>query len=397
MSTETEDQEEHRHGASARSLKDVFVQDDFSLGRLSLFQVPLLRRHKPKWWHWGIAALAAFYVPPAVAAQCAGTLWPPDGYLSFIHDRPHPRTYYYGTDVYFALVALVGAFFGASLFAAALDRFSVVAFSLVQEDLVTAPERDIRRELRRIKDTYRHPVVQFGLIALSVFVTYSIYGVMRSPGTDWWGSIQRGSSWLPLLLATWLMVYFGASAIAALAIATRGLARLFRYPVSLQPLHSDECNGFGFFGRYLVLLFWCAAAIAAVVWIAVGSGYLQLETLPALWLTSAAVILAIPVFLIWPLLACTRRIGDARAARVAPLEAALGAALVAFEAEAVRRGRQIGELSDALQRFASARDAITRVFPTNPFPFKPRLIGTLSAGYVVQFALFVKKVVEALR
>jgi hypothetical protein len=394
MSTEADDKAEH---ARRLSLKDLFTQDDFSLGRLSLFQIPLLRRHKPKSWHWGIAAVAAFYVPPAVAAQCAGTFWPPEGYLSFIRDRPHPRTYYFGTDAYFALIAMVGAFLGASLFAAALDRFSIVVFSLVQQDLVTAPEKEIRRELRRIMDTYRHPVVQFGLLALSVFAAHSVYGVMRSPKTDWWGSVEHGSTWAFLLLDAWAMVYFGASAIVALAVATRGLARLFLYPVNLQPLHSDECNGFGFFGRYLVLLFWCAAAIAAVVWIAVGSGYLQLDTLPAAWLTSAAIILAIPVFLIWPLLACTRRIGAARTARVAPLEAALGSALVAFEAEAANPGKQIGQLSDALEKFASARDAIARVFPTNPFPFKPKLIGTLSAGYVVQTALFVKKVIEALR
>jgi hypothetical protein len=137
--------------------------------------------------------------------------------------------------------------------------------------------------------------------------------------------------------------------------------------------------------------------MVTTVWLILGSEYLHLETWPGIWLVSGFVLLAIPVFLIWPLLACTLQIQRARAARVRPFEDALDGALSTLEAQAAGRRGDLPQLSESLEKFATAREAIASIFPVNPVPFKPRLVGTLSAGYLFQLALFAKKIVEALR
>ena len=377
------------------SLKDAFTRDDFELGRLVIFQLRLPRNAKATWWQWGIFSFVLYYVPPAIVAFFQKSLWPPEGYQKFIHG-PHPRTYYYGTDAVHGLIALVGAWVGGSLFAAALDGFGGVAYGLLERDLLTAPAHEVRRALDRMKRAYRNPLVQLAIFVLSVYGAASVL-VVTGTDLEWWGNARRGWSGFAFVVVSWLMIYFGSVSIISLAFGLWGLATLFRFPVSLRPLHSDECNGFGTFGEYLVLLFFCAIAIAATVWIAVGSEYLHLELLPGVWLTSAIVILAIPVFFILPLLTCTTQIRVARASRVGHIESSLEVALTEFETKTREKKPELLPLSEGLERFAKAREAIARVFPTNPFPFRPRLIGTLSAGYVLQLGLFVKKVVEALR
>jgi hypothetical protein len=359
------------------SLKGVFKRDDFELDNLFVVQIRLPQDVKVTWWQWGLFAFVLYYLPPAIVALFQGSLWPPEGYPKFIHGA-HPRTYYYGTDAVHGLIAVVGALVGGSLFAAALERFACVAHALIERDLLTATEDEIRNALTHTRRAYRHPIVQVAIFALSIFGAGSVLVVTGTDG-DWWGNAGRGWSGFAFVVVSWLMLYFGSVSIIGLAFAIWGFATLFRHPVRLRPLHSDECNGFGIFGEYLVLLFSCAIAIAATVWVAVGSEYLHLDRLPGVWVTSAIVILAIPVFFIFPLLTCTTQIRAARAARVGPLESALEVALGAFETEAAKNGPELAPLSDGLERFAKAREAIARVFPTNPFPFRPKLIGTLRA------------------
>jgi hypothetical protein len=97
--------------------------------------------------------------------------------------------------------------------------------------------------------------------------------------------------------------------------------------------------------------------IASAGWITIGSNYLGLATLPGTWMAISVGIFAIPVFLLWPLLACTLQIMRARDDRVAPLQAALDRALVEFEVQAQTERRELPQLSEGLQKFATARES----------------------------------------
>lgn len=178
-------------------------------------------------------------------------------------------------------------------------------------------------------------------------------------------------------------------------LGLRPLSRLLVHPVKLEPFHPDGCNGFSSFGEYLISLFYLSVMIAATVWLALWKGYLGVENLAITWMAGAAGVSVIPLILIAPLIRCTRRIAAARLERVRPVQSVLERELAAIENETVRP-EDVAGFGERVRRLRETQSAASSLYPSNVFPFKPRVAGTLSATYVLQLALFVREAYSTL-
>jgi hypothetical protein len=368
---------------------------DFDLAEVATFQTGVVRKLKLDWWHLTVLAFVIFYVVPGVAAVVGGRAFPPPGQAWF-GARTHSYTEYYATDLVHLVTSLSSAFFGAGLFIVALTRYGSVAAELVELGLISAPHNVLRDELAAIRRWYGSRTIQLLLLAVSSSATYVILGLTSDPSMQaWWGHASHGQSGRLAALSAWLLMYVGGLAILRLALGLRCLSRLFAYPVRLRPLHSDGCNGFAVFGNYLVLLFFCAVAVAITVWVPLYCKYLGIERYASIWLIGGFAMSAIPIILIWPLAACTLRISKARAKRLDSIEKVLHDALDKIENDV--HAHDTKALSSALSDIANARRAMSEIFPPNIFPFKPKIAGLLSASYGLQLVVFVQKALETLR
>lgn len=380
-----------------QALAQQAVEEEFDLATISWLQRLLLKRMRMNWWQLGLLAFAIYYVAPGLAAVldqtalCLGT-------ESFLKPAEGRRLAdYYVTDLMHAAFALTGAAVGGGLISLALQRFGDVCRTLIDRGLLTVPDEVVRREIQNMRKTYRHPALQVGIFVIATSATGAVFGATEDPlYKQWWGYRGNGHhGWVVLLVGTWALAYVGALSIVRLTVGLRMLSRLLSHPVRLIPLHSDECNGFAVLGDYLMLLVLCALMVAATVWITVESQYPNVERHLWVLLAEGLVMGAIPVFLLWPFVACTVQIARARAARVKVFDDALEGELRTIEDTI--RADAVARWSDALERVARARKAVAEVFPLNPFPFRPRLIGALSVTYVVQAAFFLERVAAILR
>jgi hypothetical protein len=381
--------------SAEHSLPRDIPQGRFDLGSVATFQTGVVQRLHLDWWHLALVAFAIYYVLPGAAAVVGGRAFPPLGEPWF-GAKAHAYTDYYATDLVYLVAALSASLFGAGLIILALTRFGAVVRKLIELGLITAPETALEAELASIKRWYGNRGVHVLLFVLSSSATYVILGLTTDPSMKgWWGHVSHGQSGRLAAFAAWLMMDVGGLAILRLALGLRALSRLFAHPVRLRPLHADGCNGFAVFGDYLVLLFFCAVAIAVTVWTPLYSRYLGVERHASIWLIGGFAMSAIPIILIWPLAACTLRISRARAERLASLEQVLHDALGKLESNLQLYDPK--SLGDALSNIANARNALSEIFPANIFPFKPRIAGLLSASYGLQLVVFVQKAFETLR
>jgi hypothetical protein len=168
---------------------------------------------------------------------------------------------------------------------------------------------------------------------------------------------------------------------------------LFKHPITLRPFHPDGCNGFAVFGDFLILLFFLSLAVAASISITFMGGYLGVEEFIGTWVIGAGVLAMVPLILIAPLVACTIQIGRAKQIRLFRVEALLNKALRKIE-EGISEDSDPRELKAEIDQLLQAKKAIVAVYGPYNFPFKPRVVGTLSVTYLLQVALLVREAVQ---
>jgi len=370
----------------------------------------LLRRLRLDAWQVGAMALAGYYVLPMLLAACEGVLVSPSmagGQFELMglgsvgrwlsrHPLATAETRYYGGDLIHLAMALVTPAVGGTLMVVALDRFGDVFDYLARGGQLQVPDEVVAGEVAKGIRDCRRPAIHGVVILVSIVLGVFFLRRVGDPSYAWWwGHQQFGPAGVAFALVAAAMVWGGATAVYLLAVALRTVARLFSHPVTLRPFHSDGCNGFGRFGDYLMILFFLSVTIAASIWITFWGGYLGIERFVVTWIVGAGVLLAIPLILITPLVRCTVQIGRARQARLHRIEAVLDRALLGIERRVAEDEDGVA-IRDEMRRLSETRKAVSEVYGSNNFPFKPRIAGTLSVGYLVQVALIAKEAVKKL-
>ncbi len=371
----------------------------------------LLRTLKLRSWRIATLAFAAYYLLPLAIAAVEGVLVSPRAIeLQFepiglgrlarwlsqrgaIAGSELSPLYYAGDFVHLAM-ATVMLLVGGTLMAAAVDRFGGVFDYLMHGGQVDVPAEIVAREVARAKHRCRSVWIQ-GLISLVSLLlgAFLLLRVFDPTYQWWWGQLSYGPAGLVFALVATSIVSGGAMSVYLLAVGLSTISRLLAYPLNLQPFHHDGCNGFGRFGAYLILLFALSVMMATSTWITFWGGYLGIERFVASWFMGAGVVLAIPLILIAPLVRCTVQISRARRRRLAGLQKVMERRLLDIESRVTAAG-YTGVLRQEMQNLLDTRKAIAEVYGSNNFPFKLKVAGSLSLGYLIQVALIVKQAID---
>lgn len=352
-------------------------------------------------WHIAGLSFACYYVVPLVASAGAGVLVSPAtaaaqftplglaGLGRFL-SRGDDITLYYLNDSVHLLMSLT-VLVGSGLLVHALEALEPTISDLVTKRRLSADEAAVAREFAVARRQYGGLLWRGGLFAVALALAVVIERKTHDPALVlWWGHASHGLAGHLFAVNICAMVFFGGSWLLLLSCGLQAVSRLLVHPVRLEPFHPDGCNGFSMFGDYLISLFYLSAMIAATAWLALWKGYLGVENLAITWLAGAAGVSVIPVILIAPLIRCTRRIAAARLERLHVMQMVLERELAGIEGDALPTA-DAADFGERVRKLRDSQAAAALLYPSNVFPFKPRVAGTLSATYILQLALFVRE------
>ncbi len=351
-------------------------------------------------WQAGALCFAAYYVLPLVTAAAHGVLISPAAAHAQFDPIGLPRlgawlsagsgiSMYYATDTVHLVMSLM-VLCGSGLLFYTLRNLARVVVSLLDSNKLGVTREEAKRAFGDAGRRYRTQVWRGALFVVSLSLAVVIERKTHDPTLSaWWGQASHGRAGHLLAAAVGCMVFFGGSWLFLLALGLEALSGLLRYPVRLEPFHPDGCNGFAKFGDYLIALFLLSVMIAATAWLCLWKGYLGVERLAITWIAGSAGILVIPIILITPLVRCTRRIAAARLERMCSVQAVFEDELKRIEADSATADPV--SLSDRVRRLYDTQTAVAALYPSNVFPFKPKVAGTLSATYILQVVLFLRE------
>lgn len=361
-------------------------------------------------WLLGLTAFSVYYLLPLAVSGLSGTLLHPANpghHLNAFGNQglalwlsrsttlgAQSSAIYYLSDAIHLLMALVTACLGTALVMTALQRFPVVLDYLIASAQLQVTDAEVIEAVNRARSQRDHLVTQLVIGGSSLILTTFIgLRLFDEPFRHWWGHAEHGLAGGVFAFAVGSMVWIGATAIHRLAIGLQLIAALFRRPVVLRPFHPDGCNGFAVFGDFLILLFFLSVVVAGSVSITFFGGYLGVEEFVGTWIVGAAILTMIPLVLIVPLIRCTIQISRAKHARLAKVEALLHRGLVQIE-EGLSETSDPRELKASLEQLLHTRDTMAAVYGSNNFPFKPKIVGFVSATYVMQVVLLAREALE---
>jgi hypothetical protein len=359
----------------------------------------LMTQFRLRWWHIALIAFGVYYCIPLFAAASCGALIAPSvariqfGALGlpslgrFVSRDSGVKLFYLADYVHFAMSAMV--LVGSAILLYALTEFDQIVSELRSH--LSAGDDSIAQEFAAARVFYRGYVWRLGLLLISLLLAFAIERRTHAPSLSlWWGHASHGPAGHLMAFAVWAMVFWGGSWLLLLATGIASLSRLLKKPLRLQPFHPDGCNGFAKLGNYLMTLLLLSIVIAATAWLCLHRGYLGVEKLAITWLAGASGIIAIPIILITPLVRCTIGISKARLQRLDAVRRPLEEELEKIEHEAATEHHST-KLAERVQSLRETRAAAASLYPSNIFPFKGKVAGTLSATYVLQVALFLKE------
>lgn len=357
-------------------------------------------------WHWGILSFCIYYVVPLLLAGFGGVLIPPTVAATQFEplglevlgkwlSRAEGVDLYYLTDIVHLIMSIT-LLVGSTLLLFALERYKVMISYFIKSKQLSASSEVIKNELKQARNLYKNPIIRSLLLFVGLGLAAFMFSQVNNENlTNWWGHISHGYAGVFFTSMVWAMIFYGGSWVLLLALGLRAFARILRFPVKLRPFHPDGCNGFGKFGNYLLLLFFLSLTIAATVWLCLWQGYLGVENLFITWLAGALGLLSIPLILISPLVRCTLQISRARNDRLNKFKKTLGIELENLE-EKVLQADESTSFEDDLKRIKDCHSSAKELYPSNVFPFKPKIAGTVSIGYIVQVVLFILEAIDRL-
>jgi len=347
--------------------------------------------------YWGVPFLAAAISGALVSAAFVASQLAPLGLDVLVPRAPSSSTLTvgYAADTVHLAMALVVPTVGGWVSVTAIGKFAGLLRLLLDSGQLLAPQETVDAELAKGNRWLRTPIAALLLgVVATLLAAFMATRCFDDAYVGWWGHRSHGWAGACFVVAVWGMVYFGGMTLYALAVGLHVLSRLFLGPVRLRPFSTDGCNGFGRVGDYFLLLFALSLVVGGAVWITFGLGYLGVERFVVTWIGGAFGLATIPLILILPLTRLTRRISEARDERFLPIEGVLHRKLEQLE-------RVIGsvnierEFVDEVESLVKVRDALFSVYPSNTFPFRPRIAGILTASYLIQVVLFLKEGSEA--
>lgn len=356
-------------------------------------------------WQCGALCFAVYYGLPLVAAASWGVLISPATARAQFEPIGLPLlgtwlsaspgvTMYYATDAVH-LVMSVMVLCGSGLLFYTLRNLPRVVVDLLDTGKLIVTDEAAAQEFGAAAHRYRAKLWRGALFVVSLSLAVVIERKTHDPTlATWWGHASHGLAGHVLAAAIGFMVFVGGSWLFLLACGLGALSALLKHPVQLKPLHPDGCNGFAKFGDYLISLFLLSIMIAATAWLCLWKGYLGVEHLAITWIAGASGILVIPIILITPLVRCTRGIAAARLERMCDVTAVFDLELKRIEADSVTADPQ--SLGERVRRLRDTQAAAIALYPSNVFPFKPKVAGTLSATYVLQVVLFLREAYDKL-
>ena len=352
-------------------------------------------------WHIAGLSSACYYLIPLVAAACTGVLVSPATAraqlaplgltrLGTFLSRGTNINIYYLTDSVHLLMTLM-VLGGSGLLFYALANLEPNVLELLRQGKLSVDRNMAVSEFALARRHYRSLIWRAIVLVVSLSLGIVIERKTHDPTLSmWWGHASHGVAGHLFAAAVGAMVFFGGSWLFLLSSGLQALSRLLVHPVRLEPFHPDGCNGFAKFGDYLISLFFLSVMIAATAWLGLWKGYLGVEQLAITWIAGASGVFVIPVILIAPLIRCTRRISAARLERLCLVQGVFEQELTRIEADAVQ-AVDAGALGERVRRLRDTQVAAALLYPSNVFPFKPKVAGTLSATYILQVVLFARE------
>lgn len=353
-----------------------------------------------------LLGFAGYWLLPLLFSAASGTLLPPDlathelggiglDWLGRWLSRAPGVTTPYLTDLVHLGMAVVTPLLGGTIATYAIVQYRPVLQALLDRRLLGASSHEIDAAFLAARRALRHPAIRVMLGVVATLLSgFMALRAMDPAFIGWWGHRSHGIAGFVFAGAVWVMVFFGGLYLYFLAVGVAAISRLLRYPVHVQPLHPDECNGFGDFGEYLTLLGGLALCMAGALWVTFWGGYLGVEQFVTTWAGGIFCVVLMPFIVIIPLVRLTIQIGKARDRRTAPAIDALHHGLEELEAGFREGAAPPKALARELRDLARTHRAINSLYPGNTFPFKPKIAGTLSAGYLVQVVFFIRRALE---
>jgi hypothetical protein len=351
-------------------------------------------------WQGAVVCSLIYYGIPFIAASIDGVLissatahaqFDPVGLPQFglwLSRRSNVNLYYATDTVHLVMSLLVLC--GSGMLLYTLRNLARVVVDLLDSHKLTVSYNDAAQTFCEATAPYRARAWRLVLFMMALLLAVVIERKTHDPALmAWWGHASHGLAGHVLAAVIGGMVFWGGSWLFLLACGLGGLSDLLKHPVQLEPFHPDGCNGFAKLGDYLITLFVLSVMIAATAWLCLWKGYLGVERLAITWIAGSGGILVIPIILITPLVRCTRRIAAARLARMRDVQAVFEKELAGIEADATITDAQ--SLSERVRRLHDAQAAVAALYPSNIFPFKPKVAGTLSATYLLQVVLFLRE------
>jgi len=226
---------------------------------------PLFGLLKDRWHLSPLAGGALFLVVylggNLGSAWLSGTAFPRPGLsMPFVQDRV--------AWVLHAFLLPVGAFLALRFFGQVESAFE----RLYSEGVTQAPLEEYNEFLQRLHRLYNSVAlhaVALGLAALALgFLTLS----NQFDGRRAWLDLDEGLGGI-YQLATGLVAWYAVHIVLLKVVITAWvMPRVFRWPVSFQPLHPDGCGGFRLFSEIAVTIAFFTAATATGVVLIVFAG-----------------------------------------------------------------------------------------------------------------------------
>lgn len=155
-------------------------------------------------------------------------------------------------------------------------------------------------------------------------------------------------------------------------------------------------TGFGRLGNLLlVLLLLCAFCVTAA-YLTIWHGYLGIQDFPGFWLAALAIVIFLPLIVIYPLVHISMEVRRAQLARLSPVEHLLNQKLKAIEDHLPETGEN-NITYDDLKTLQDLNTLAKGIYETSVFPFNRKVAGVLSIGYIMQAAGLVVEIVGKLK